>query len=344
VKPAQRLDALTGVRFIAAAAVVVHHLKDPLAKLIASHEARAAISWGHLAVPFFFILSGFILMHAYPDYQLKDHGRFVWLRFARLWPVHVVTLAALVLYVGCLAVVRGYVPDAKYDFAVILPELLMVRHWFVTALAWNAPAWSIHAEWLAYIFVFPLCAVYVRRLTQPWLIGGLIVLALAVQPHAKSVIMGQAGNIAPLFIAGALAYQLRTLIPVLPAAATLVNGTLLLALPAMWWYNVPVCFLAFTAIIFGLSYQQGAVARFLSTRAMVHGGTISFSLYMVHNVVIVWAADLWKALGVAGWLPVSITFAASILAAHLLWKWVEAPANDWLRGKRTKMAVRAITA
>ena len=88
----ERLEALTGLRFVAAAAVFAVHLKDWVRT-----PAWNPGTMANAAVGFFFVLSGFILAHVY-----RREGKpvaataFYRARFARIWPAHLVCLALAV--------------------------------------------------------------------------------------------------------------------------------------------------------------------------------------------------------------------------------------------------------
>jgi peptidoglycan/LPS O-acetylase OafA/YrhL len=63
-----KLPALTSLRFIAAAMILLHHTRDLL-----SSDTSWALHW-HLdhGVSLFFVLSGFILTYSYPSLE-DDH-------------------------------------------------------------------------------------------------------------------------------------------------------------------------------------------------------------------------------------------------------------------------------
>src|SRR5207237_4746561 len=88
-----RLSALTGLRFLAAACIVVHHSRGCFG-IPVEYGFRFAFDQ---AVTFFFLLSGFILAFNYPDLSRPgDWGRF-WLgRWSRIWPAHVAVFLLLV--------------------------------------------------------------------------------------------------------------------------------------------------------------------------------------------------------------------------------------------------------
>ena len=145
----EELSGLTGLRGLLAAAVVGFHYGIP--------------GFGHawLAVDGFFILSGLVLAHVYRDGL--DRGSFVWARFARTLPVHLVTTAAI----GDVALRAGYC-----DWTTVVLALGLVG-------VVNPPAWSLAVEWNAYLLFaafMPLSAA--RRVPAGALIAGGLALSL----------------------------------------------------------------------------------------------------------------------------------------------------------------------
>ena len=112
----QRLDALTGLRFFAAFAIVVHHEAGILVP-------ESSVSWVPLdqAVSLFFVLSGFILTYTYPELPMLRRVLDFWrARVARLWPVHFFALLVVIFFVG----------GSDRDFGLpLLANLLMIYAW-----------------------------------------------------------------------------------------------------------------------------------------------------------------------------------------------------------------------
>jgi peptidoglycan/LPS O-acetylase OafA/YrhL len=330
----REIKPLTGVRIVAAMAVVLLHQKAHLSALAPSLTwIEPLLSKGKLAVPFFFILSGFILSHVYfPSYSTGTHWKFVWLRFSRLWPVHVAMFLPLLIYVGCLTVVRGYQPHPKFDFSRLVPDIAMVRGWYDPSSVWNFPAWSIEAEWFAYIVLFPICAVFIKPIRSRWVLGFLALGLLVTHPYVHYVLPGQTGAILCLFLAGSATYNLGRILPSGLGAKITIAG-LVLCVVGLFLASESICYVSFAAIILGLYFEEGWVSRILSHRVMVYGGTISFSLYMVHYSVNVWMGEAEKYFGIAGLELVAVSVLGAIIAAAVVHHLVEIPANRWLRSK-----------
>lgn len=75
-----QLPALTGLRFLAAACIVVFHANHHFGGIVIG----AGVAWA-LAVTLFFMLSGFILAYNYPSLSGLAATRRFWWRGSRVW-------------------------------------------------------------------------------------------------------------------------------------------------------------------------------------------------------------------------------------------------------------------
>ena len=143
------LKPLTALRFIAALWVVLFDYWPNLG--VAS---PALVAKGYLGVEVFFTLSGFILCHVYleqVEQQRLRYGAFLWARLARIYPMHLASIALIGL-MGAASILMGHPVDANAVSLRALPaNLLLVNAWgFAPVAGWNHASWSISAEWFAY--------------------------------------------------------------------------------------------------------------------------------------------------------------------------------------------------
>lgn len=163
--PVARLESLTGLRWFAALAVFTLHVNIFVPLPVIGPLA----GFGGTGVAFFFVLSGFVL--TWTATHGDTPGRFYGRRFARIWPLLLVTT---VLSIG---VAHGFdfLTGSDALFAT-LTSLVGLQAWFPGGIL-NAPnpvAWSLSCEAFFYA-VFPFIIRPVLRLG----LRGLAWLALA---------------------------------------------------------------------------------------------------------------------------------------------------------------------
>ncbi|TDU71405.1 peptidoglycan/LPS O-acetylase OafA/YrhL [Prosthecobacter fusiformis] len=286
----RQIVSLTGVRFVAAFWVVMFHIQGELTKLIPGiTPLKPLFDQGHFAVPFFFILSGYILSHTYfGQYKFRDHPRFILNRVARIWPVHFATLMLLIVYVIAAKQMDIHIDMGNYDFSMIIAELFMLRGWTSDLLLWNYPAWSIHAEFFAYLFIFPLCHILFGLRWNISMLISIPFLLLAV--HGLDWHNGLQGCIFDImlpFIAGSGIYALKRTKSTSHAsfATYIAVGGIFFALSNNHFYSKSLLFVCFGLLIYGLSHEQGKIHNMLRNKYICYGGKVSYSLYMTHGLV-----------------------------------------------------------
>jgi len=148
---AERYELLDGMRGIAAIVVLLLHA-------LANAGYRDAIPNGHLAVDFFFCLSGFVVCHAYERKLLAGLGLvdFVKLRVIRLYPMILIGLAiGFAVFVVRIPLQhhRDWISGGLLSLLVngaLLPSPFLTMG-YDAAWPLNGPHWSITFEMLANI-------------------------------------------------------------------------------------------------------------------------------------------------------------------------------------------------
>ncbi|MBI1351191.1 MAG: acyltransferase family protein [Actinomycetales bacterium] len=381
---------LTGIRFIAAAWVLLYHLQGPLNQLhLLIPVVSDVLRVGRLGVDLFFALSGFILTHTYlrrlgPSLRVRGTVDFWWLRLARIYPVHIVMLFVAGAAVVAQAKVTG--ADLNRDWLNpidFIKNLLLIQEWGPDPQrGWNFVAWSLSMEWLAYL-IFPLLVLLLwvlHRRIATWAL--VILLALAMSPLLYYGLStsdpyytnhwGSSYRILTEFTAGAITYLIvvrilpgdtmkepatprveriasiaAVVLPLLVVAGAVFLGTWGPAQPPMpnvldgdveplppYYHLLLVPLLVLW--IGSLALSRRGLARFLSTKTLVLGGFISYSLYMTHLVWFgLWRAGL-RAAGIDSGalyaIAVLVLVAGALFFAWLMWRFVEEPAREFMRG------------
>ncbi|WP_300393428.1 acyltransferase [Henriciella sp.] len=271
--------------------------------------AAAMVAWGHfhlefpaphritLFVDLFFILSGFVIMLAYKDRMKSpiDYVRFLGLRLGRIYPVHLVTLAAAVLAIGYVNAMRGR--DLFYwrdTLDSLWRNLTLTQAWpGVENYSWNMPAWSISVEWAAYL-AFPLFLFLSRRLGAAFIL--LVIAGYAgfwhLRDGASSFGTGWQWGLHRCLLGFALGVWLYSVRPQAGRVAGFLYGdgvvfASMVAVAAVWLVPLPDWYVIapMALLILSLSGNKGVAARVMGL-PVLHGlGLISYSLYMVHYPV-----------------------------------------------------------
>jgi peptidoglycan/LPS O-acetylase OafA/YrhL len=248
---------------------------------------------GYLGVDGFFMLSGFILTYNYGSSNGRrlDKRKFIVARIARIYPVHI---ACLVLFAVC-ALTRDF---ALHTHAVGSPDLsasgfilsaLLLSAWrYAGSNGWNDVAWSVSAEWFAYV-CFPLFLLAAPRLNKVriFAVAGLAMAGLVAVELTSNEHLAEAGGLArliPEFLLGVLLLRLRE---AMPNFGGFVGGSLVSLLVCALGIKIGAdsLFVAGAAcLILALSYERDALTRALSCAPLVFLGEISYCIYLVQRI------------------------------------------------------------
>ncbi|MFX1762396.1 acyltransferase [Paraburkholderia sp. A1RI-2L] len=362
------LDPLTSLRFVAAMMIVVHHIKLYFPWKIAT-DAPSTLVHG---VSFFFVLSGFILTHVYTSKPFPGYAQFMRARFARLWPVHVFALLTLIIFVRPDSITFDG-PGMFSKWAVLAANLTLTHSWvpFIAyAFSWNGVSWSISTE-MAFYLVFPLLLVNIRR-TWHWKMAGAAALLAVMLMAISAAHLPADGGVQDLTVSS-LTYT-NPLVRVFEFCLGMSTWALWdrflkpLRLHVLAWTAVEIAIVAaivvwlgwgfyaaaqhitnpaslsefgqagscwlFAILIAVMASGRGLLARVLSLRPLVFMGEISFSIYMLHQILLKFFM---------GWLPAGVTtplmfFSAMFFCAAASFVMIERPAQRFLMRKRAPVS------
>jgi hypothetical protein len=303
----RRFAALDGWRGICALLVALHHFSAN-----GYIAALPLIRNAWLFVDFFFVLSGFVISHAYSQKLTRGHeiGPFAWRRFARLWPLHVTVLGAFVLMELVRWAMTGSGFTGERTPLGILANLALVQSLGIfNGLTWNTPSWSISTEFYTYLVFAAACAATAKHSLRILLSVVLAAAGLAVLVFFSRYGMRETfgwGFFRCLFgfFAGSLTYEiwkrgwLRGSSGA-EVAAVAIALAFLVFIPghrAFEYFAVPV----FAALVGVFAGERGVVSRAMSSRATSALGRWSYSIYMVHMLVLALFFSALDSAG-AGW-------------------------------------------
>lgn len=301
-KPVE-IVSLTSIRGCLAIWVVIYHFwNDVLLLFPATSLLTPVIRLGNLAVPAFFMLSGYVLAYNYSRrfhrLETREVIRFYALRLARIYPVHFATLMAVVAMV---AVGQRYHVDLSpkgYLVSDFFLNIFLVQTWVPNfELNWNYPSWSISSEWFAYlIFPWLICSLS-RWNWNRWkalaLAVGTLGCAVAVTSRGHALPFYELILVIPNFVFGIAVYFCLCTISLperVPPVLRFVPEILVVL-------SIAACFLPWgrVAVTLVLIFLGGLVFSLALLRERCHEvwnwhaawflGEISYSLYMTHTLV-----------------------------------------------------------
>ena len=360
-----RFEALDGWRGICACVVILFHFHghSPL------HEA-GLVRNGYLFVDFFFVLSGFVIAWNY-EHRLRtpaEVGRFLALRLGRVYPLHAFMLLCFVAYESLKlfagredAFTGGNTPASMVSNILLLQSMGLHEQ-----LTWNGPSWSISTEWWSYV-LFALVCVWLGL--RHWM---LVVVAIAAPLLLAAVSRSGMdttydwGFIRCVFgfalgVVCCRIYRLVAPVARSPGKATMTVVELMTVLSVVVFVShagtSPLSFMApfvFTVAVLVFAAEGGLVSRVFHSRPLKWLGTVSYSIYLTHFlVVLILPAVIKRLLQADPWAPMALpngqwvmavgrnevegtlAYVAVVLVtlafSALTYRWVEVPGREWTR-------------
>jgi peptidoglycan/LPS O-acetylase OafA/YrhL len=291
-----KIEELESIRGIAAFLILIYHIP-----IWNSAYNLTFIRNFYLMVNLFFVLSGFLIYKTYSSKlkNIKEVLRFQFLRFGRLYPVHIFFLTIFVV----IEIIKYF---AQNNFGITSPNSQPFHENNITALfqnifllqaigptnnaiTFNLPAWTISVEFYTY-FLFALIVLYLKKYKNFFFFGFFIIslsfLLISKNYYGFDLLL----NCFSGFFLGSIAAYLENKIKVtLPKYTSLVVFIMIvsfLIFKRNSSYDPIIFFLTTSLIITLTANKKGYLNKILKLRLFVWLGTISYSLYMSHFCII----------------------------------------------------------
>ena len=325
---APEVQSLTAARGVAALWVVAFHFWPDVLRLFPSAEVFSPIAQrGQNAVPFFFILSGYVLELNYASrFERLTAGAyqgFLGRRLGRIYPVHLATLLVVLAMVGVSRAAGWRLTDGGYTAGTFVENLLLLHAWepYFT-LSWNYPSWSISAEWFAYLWFPVACRLIAAtsRSAARFAVAAAACLLAAICVYAfwEDLPARELARVAPTFLLGVFLFHATAgrrkpgrLLAYAPEAAVLL---LVLALYRAGDLALIVALLGgFAALVYALARLGPGCSPLWTNPAAVSLGRVSYPVYMAHTLA---QKVCYKLLPVARYADASLATRAGVLALY----------------------------
>lgn len=313
------LATLTPLRGIAALMVVLLHC-DLFVAPLWDHRQSLLIKKWYLMVDFFFVLSGFVILHVYGSQfattcRAVDYRRFVVARFARLYPLHLLTLLWSFAAFWMLKLLKHPLPlevEAFFAWPGFFTSLA-----FMQSLGWhdtwagNGPAWSVSTEWWTYL-VFPVLVslgLARTRLGMALAVVGIVIAYFVIEQwltvncplFADDRLTYMRGTLGTTFDFGLLrcaagfvlgmlvyrAYQAGVARHVLRHSASFVALGIMIAIGMHHQCDDVLTVAGFALIVLAAASNQSTLRRICGWRPMQRLGDWSYAIYLIHFPLLV---------------------------------------------------------
>jgi len=290
------LRALTSLRGLAALAVVGTHF-SATAQALTPDPIPSLVPRGHMAVDFFFVLSGFIMSYTYaasfvagrPGAYLDFLAR----RVARIMPLHVFVIVLVVAAAGASVALTGIniFFETGAFFQDFLANLLLLAG-LGFGMNFNGPSWSISTEMVAYlVFTILVGGVFSRNrvvsATTACAALAFLILLAARRPTLELSYDGTPESLVRClteFSLGMFAYRVyaagRFRVLATDGAALALSVACIISL--LMRVDLPAALL-FPLLVVSFATNRGHAARILEMRVPYFLGVVSYSIYLIHN-------------------------------------------------------------
>ncbi|MEP7098586.1 MAG: acyltransferase, partial [Dokdonella sp.] len=346
--------ALTGLRGFAAAWVFAYHawqFSGGHALVIGPIDLTPLFAGGYYGVDLFFVLSGFLIGR--PFLLARMHGqampslRTFWThRLRRVFPAYLVQLGILLAIVGVLEHAE------PLSVGRLFGHLTLTFNLVENDSVVNPVYWSLPVEWDFYI-VLPLLALgFWRQQAIPWIVPAMLGFAIGFRILCWQLLFVTPPN-GDLFrwtlqlparidqlVIGMMAAWIALHWPGLSKRRSrfcVLVGTILL-LACVWvsvakgddfdprrlpwaYFAQTLAAIAFACLIYAAASGSQIMHTIFGNPALRWLGTISFSLYLWHWIIL----NRLQPLHLATTTMLAIAIAGSLAVAWLSWRFVERP-------------------
>ncbi|MGC4130493.1 MAG: acyltransferase [Bergeyella sp.] len=351
------VNQITFTRFIAAFLIVFFHFGHlPTENTV----VKSFIGHLNLGVSYFYVLSGFVMMLAYSNYQRINPKDYFVNRIARIYPLHILALVLTIL-VGVMISIN-YLEHCKLDLKTLLFQVLLVQAWIPEySLSLNVPAWSISVEMFFY-FLFPfLFNSVIKKIKPIYLFGFVLLFWLMCQIgfnlyyfsdsygderldryflnhnpffHLNSFLVGIAGG---LFYTSKGKYMQKNYDLLIVFIFALICS--LIFIFRDYFLHNGFMAIPFVMLILFLSMNTGFITKIFSSPTAIYLGEISFAVYLLQSPVYQLVRKILSVLNID--IPYLVFFtglAVLLVLSHLTYKYFETPLRVKIKNLYSKKA------
>ena len=333
------LQSLQSLRFIFACLIFCFHFP------IGTYEPLFP-EGGAIGVSFFLVLSGFVMSLGYADKVSQNNFRwydFIFKRLIKLWPLHIL---CLFIWIGAAYMAWG---GKDIHLLPLMGNAILLQSWFpIKEMEGNSVAWYL-STLVSFYMIYPILA----KLSLKKLIVFFCTLTLFISLFSN-FIPAQLQEwywykFPPTrlidFVLGIILYHTyvrlnRVKLPpiifrdLLPLTFFAIGLFIIHGKPNMMEISGRVFYLVsgITILSYAIYERRGYSPMWLKNRTLLYLGEISFSFYMIHNLVILITKQiLSRVYPDHHWtIRFIVTFLVAIIGSIIVNKYFEQPISKLL--------------
>lgn len=329
MKSEDRLLELDALRGLAALSVVIFHYTTRYNELYGSnHNLSFELAYGHYGVQLFFIISGFVIFMTVQN--VTSLKKFVLKRAFRLYPTYIMGVIITFVIVKLFGL-----PGREVSNFDALVNLTMFQS-FLGVPHVDGAYWSLQIELIFYFIIGGLifCGFIEKYITfsYMWLISSLMIKSAALKTDntvLKVLDHLLIVNYSHLFILGIVFYSLHQSL----------NKNLNHYIIILVCIFYEVIFFSGVSNIFTLSCILAFLLlinnklKFLRFKPLLYLGTISYSLYIIHQNIGYVILNFLNAKSIDSELVLIVPLIITIILATLITYYIEKPVLKFLNNR-----------
>jgi len=342
-----RYEALDGMRGFLAVAVLIHHGMSAYMRITTGEwvtDYPIYKLFGTTSVALFFMITAFLFWgKMLKDGEHFDVRTFIRGRITRLAPMYL-TLATIAAFITLYSLWPKHIPVSRLGGAMFTIYSMGICKWevvhgFDTGLISAGVTWTLRYEWIFY-GVLPLMVV----LRKPRWVSIMLVAYLLYFVFTTRGWMHKPLGVSLNLLGGMIVAQIQH-----AGALSRINwrsrwmsiaGLLCLAaMPVVLDRNVPILLFPLTLAFFLMVVKGNTFFGVLTATGPKAIGTISYSVYLLHGLVLYLATPLLANLSgpesaALYWLALSGVGLVAVAISAVTYRWIEHPFIEMERERR----------
>jgi peptidoglycan/LPS O-acetylase OafA/YrhL len=331
----RRLYELDVLRGLAALAVVLYHYTHRYDQLFVHQKSDYySFSYGYFGVQLFFLISGFVIFMTLT--KCKDSKEFIGKRAVRLFPAYITAVVLTFILVSAFGL-----KNREVSFTEALLNLTMIKDFiFDKHIPYvDGAYWSLTVEIAFYLLMGLILLLGIKKKVEVfsllWVgVSSLLMLNIEANNQLYSTLrLFLFPQYSHLFIAGIMFYLIKE-------RGRLIHHFMLLVCiiyEYIFFGDISNIFVTLFYILFYLLIFEKL--KFLITKPLIFLGSISYSLYLIHQNIGYIIINKMESFGLVSEYFLVIPIGITVGLASLITFYIERPAQELILSKKIKWTV-----